>query len=248
MNKRDYDSEFKSTSERKYAYNFDYLMHNFMLRRFKPFINGGSCLELGCFEGKFTERLLSLYSKVEVVEASKVLIDKCSENLCEYTNQLIFHHSTFESVELNSTFDAIFLIHTLEHLDDPKRTLKKINSWLSDKGKLFLVVPNANAASRQIAVSMGIIDHNACVTAGEKSHGHRKTYSLDTLVSELSDTGLNIIDQGGVLFKPLANFQFDAGLESKTIDLEYMEGCYKLGFRYPDLCASIFCICERESN
>ncbi|APS82802.1 hypothetical protein AVM71_05715 [Piscirickettsia salmonis] len=46
---------------------------------------------------------------------------------------------------------------------------------------LFIVVPNAYAASRQIAACMGIIDYNHAVTESEKVHGHYSTFSLDIL-------------------------------------------------------------------
>ena len=53
------------------------------------------------------------------------------------------------------------------------------------------------------------------------------------------------MQRGGVIFKPLANFQFDAALAAGTIDEAYIEGCYQLGMIYPDLCASVYLICEK---
>jgi hypothetical protein len=34
-------------------------------------------------------------------------------------------------------------------------------------------------------------------------------------------------------------------LKTDIIAKEYLEGCYKLGQQYPDLCSSIFLMCER---
>jgi hypothetical protein len=34
-------------------------------------------------------------------------------------------------------------------------------------------------------------------------------------------------------------------LKTDIISKEYLEGCYKLGQRYPDLCSSIFLLCEK---
>ena len=110
---------------------------------------------------------------------------------------------------------------------------------------MFIAVPNANAASRQIAVEMGMIPFNDAVTDAERSHGHRKTYRLDTLLHDARAAGLRIAQSGGVFFKPLANFQFDALSGGDVISPAYLEGCYRLGMRYPDLCASIWAMCER---
>ena len=105
--------------------------------------------------------------------------------------------------------------------------------------------PNANAASRQIAVLMGIVDHNAAVTPAEAEHGHHRTYSLDTLERDATRAGLRVIHRSGVFFKALANFQWDQLLGGPVISPEYLEGCYQLGHRYPDLCSSILLVCER---
>jgi 2-polyprenyl-3-methyl-5-hydroxy-6-metoxy-1,4-benzoquinol methylase len=139
-------------------------------------------------------------------------------------------------------------MHTLEHLDDPTFVLRRIGGWLSDTGRLFVVVPNANAPSRQIAVQMGIVPFNSAITEAERAHGHRKTYSLDTLEREVLDGGLRIVHRGGVFFKPLANYQFDALMGGDVITPEYLEGCYRLGMHYPDLCASVYVVCEKEPS
>jgi hypothetical protein len=51
--------------------------------------------------------------------------------------------------------------------------------------------------------------------------------------------------RSGIFFKALANFQWDKLLKTAIISKEYLEGCYKLGQQYPDLCSSIFLMCEK---
>jgi 2-polyprenyl-3-methyl-5-hydroxy-6-metoxy-1,4-benzoquinol methylase len=241
---RNYDNEF-SDGQRKYEYNIDNILKKYMLRAFSPFMSKGKALELGCYKGEFTEILAHNYQDLTVVEASKDLVTYTQKRLGA---KVKFINSTFELLELDEKYDAIFLMHTLEHLDDPVHVLQKINSWLSEEGRLFLVVPNGNAPSRQIAVKMGLIPYNTAVTEAEKSHGHRITYTFDTLEREANSAGLNILHRGGILFKALANFQFDRMLEEKIIDENYLEGCYKLGLEYPNLCASIYLICEKGND
>ena len=134
----------------------------------------------------------------------------------------------------------------MEHLDDPISVLKRINDeWLTDNGRLFLVCPNANAPSRQIAVKMGLISHKTAVTAAEAEHGHRITYTLDTLERDANAAGLEILNSSGIFFKALANFQWDQLLKTNIISENYLEGCYKLGHEYPQLCSSIFLLCKK---
>ena len=46
----------------------------------------------------------------------------------------------FEDFEPAELFDAIFLIHTLEHIEQPIDLLRRIGTWLAKGGRLFLAV------------------------------------------------------------------------------------------------------------
>ncbi len=241
---RNYNLEIKDNAGREYAYNFDFdVMHPFMIRSFAPFFGKGSLLELGSYKGDFTKRFLEHFDDITCVEASSEAIAEAQKKL---GTKVDFLHGTFEAITLPKRYDHIILTHVLEHLDDPVRVLKRINDeWLAEGGKLFLVCPNANAPSRQIAVKMGLIPHNAAVTPAEAEHGHRCTYALDTLERDATAAGLNVTHRSGIFFKALANFQWDKLLTTDIISKEYLEGCYQLGQVYPDLCASVFLLCER---
>lgn len=241
---RDYGKEMIDFGEAKYAYSFDTdVMHPYMIRSFEPFFRAGSLLELGSFKGDFTRRFLDHFDDVTCVEASGTAIEEAKHRLGD---KVEFIHSLFETATLPRRYDNIVLTHVLEHLDDPMQVLRRINEeWLAEGGRLFLVCPNANAPSRQIAVKMGLISHNAAVTPAEAEHGHRCTYSLDTLERDAVAAGLKVAHRSGIFFKALANFQWDRLLQTDIISREYLEGCYKLGQQYPDLCSSIFLMCER---
>ena len=242
-NERDYLIESEDNAERRYAYSFDFdVMHPFMIRAFKPFFQRGKLLELGCFEGDFTERLAESFHDITCVEASAEAAHKAQLRLGKRASII---NSRFEDADISERFDTIVMTHVLEHLDDPVAVLRKINyDWLGANGRLLLACPNANAPSRQIAVKMGIIDNNAAVSPGEAQHGHRITYALDTLERDARRAGLKVIFRGGVFFKALANFQWDKLLQTDIVSDEYLEGCFMLGQHYPELCSTIYLVCE----
>lgn len=242
--KRNFEGEIKDFGGHKYAYNFDIdVMHPFMLKAFIPFFKTGKLLELGSFKGDFTKRFLSYFTDITCVEASGEALITAKKEL---GNKVKFIHALFEAVNLTTKFENIVLTHVLEHLDNPVAVLKRVNEeWITDTGRLFLACPNANAPSRQIAVKMGLITHNTAVTTAEFEHGHRITYTLDTLERDARSAGLNVIHRSGIFFKALANFQWDRLLNTDIISPEYLEGCYQLGQQYPDLCSSIFLVCEK---
>lgn len=247
MTERDYNAETADTADHRYAYGFDFdVMHPYMIRSFEPFFRPGSALELGSYKGDFTRRLLPYFDDITCVEASDQAIVEAKQQLGD---RVTFIESLFEDVELPRTYDNVVLTHVLEHLDDPVGVLRRINDeWLSDTGRLFLVCPNANAPSRQIAVKMGLISHNAAVTPAEAEHGHRRTYALDTLESDAVAAGLKVVQRSGIFFKALANFQWDQLLGTDIISEEYLDGCFQLGQVYPDLCSSIVLVCERGTR
>jgi len=241
---RDYDLEARDAGGHKYAYRFDFdVMQPFMIESFRPFFRPGRLLELGSFRGDFTERFLPFFKDITCVEASQEALAAAKERLGD---RVRYFHARFEEVLLPGPFDNIILTHVLEHLDDPGAVLRRIKEeWLAEEGRLFLVCPNAHAASRRIAVKMGLIPYPEAVTPQEAEHGHRCTYSMDSLEGEAAAAGLEVLHRSGIFFKALANFQWDRLLETDIISKEYLDGCYKLGLEYPDLCSSIFLLCGR---
>lgn len=241
-NSRDYNAEHVDNA-RQYAYGFDFdIMHPLMVRSFAPFFRPGSMLELGSFKGDFTARLTEHFSDLSCVEASDQAMAEARARLGD---KVQYFNSLFETVQLPRRYDNIVMTHVLEHLDDPIAVLSRINrEWLAPGGRFFLACPNANAPSRQIAVKMGLIDHNAAVTPAEAEHGHRCTYALDTLERDATRAGLKVLHRSGIFFKALANFQWDRLLKTDIITPAYLEGCFQLGQQYPDLCSSIYLVCE----
>ncbi|MEI8218770.1 MAG: class I SAM-dependent methyltransferase [Elusimicrobiota bacterium] len=242
---RIFNKEIKDVAGHKYAYNFDHdIMHPYMLRSFIPFFRKGNILELGSHKGDFTKRLLDHFDDITCVEASDEAISEARGKL---GNKIKYVNSTFENALLPTTYDNILLTHVLEHIEGPVGLLQTIDEkWLAKDGRLFIACPNANAPSRQIAVKMGLISHNSAVTEAEAKHGHQITYSFDTLERDIKAAGLKVIHRSGIFFKALANFQWDKLLETDIITKEYLDGCYELGQQYPDLCSSIYLLCEKK--
>jgi 2-polyprenyl-3-methyl-5-hydroxy-6-metoxy-1,4-benzoquinol methylase len=241
---RDFNIEYQD-SGRKYAYDFDAVVRRYMMRTFAPHFPPGRALELGCYTGEVTELIAEVYEDLTVVEASSDLAAVASRKL---GGRATFVTATIETAALQGAFDAVFLVHTLEHVDDALMVLKRIRGWLTEAGRLFVAVPNAHAPSRQIAVHMGLVAYPEAVTDAERQQGHQRTYTLNTLERDAAAAGLSVVERGGVLFKALANFQFDQLMGGDVISPAYLDGCYELGKQYPDLCASIYLVCGRGED
>ena len=148
MSVRDYAREFQD-NERKYAYDFDAVLRRYMMRALDAHMVPGSALEMGCFEGGMTELLAQRFDDLTVIEAAGELITRARTRV---PAQVRFVESRFEDAQFSQQFDTVFLVHTLEHLDDPVGVMRRVGHWLRPGGRLIVVVPNAYAPSRQIAV------------------------------------------------------------------------------------------------
>ena len=243
---RNYNEELHNTKDHNYVYGFDFdVMHPYILKTFIPFFSKQNVLELGSYKGDFTQHLSKHFSQITCIEASSEAAEFAKNKL---SNANIIC-DTFENCNLNKKFDNIIITHVLEHIDDRVELLKKINRmWLSKNGKLFIVCPNANAISRQIAVKMGIMSEVTCITESEYKHGHRITYSFESLEKDILQSGLKIFFKTGIFLKSLANFQMDKVINQNIVTKEYLDGCYNLGFKYPDLCSSIFFLCGKQND
>ena len=227
----------------RYAYAFDMdVMHPYMVRAFEPFFVPGRLLELGSGEGHFTARLLASFDDVTCVDRDERAVEAARVRLGDAVDCV---RSPLETVGLPGRYDDVVLTHVLEHLDDPVAVLRRVDrEWLAPGGRAFIACPNAHAASRQIAVRMGLVESATAVTEAERAHGHRRTYTLETLERDAVAAGLRVLHRSGIFFKALANFQWDRLLATDIISREYLDGCFALGQQYPDLCSSVYVVCE----
>lgn len=238
---RNFNEETHDNSFRNYNYGFDVITRKFLLQEFSKFfnVNSDKVLEVGSYDGSMTELILEYYKEIDVIEAASDMAKVVQDRL---GNRVTVYQGMIEEIQTETKYDVIFLIHTLEHVTEPTSVLTKLKSLLSPQGKIFVAVPNANALSRQIAVSMGIINFNHDVPDGEAAQGHLRTYSLDTFLFEFKKANMNVIDSGGVILKAFANFQMDAALSAGIIDGKYITAANNLAKKYPDFATSIYAI------
>jgi hypothetical protein len=132
----------------------------------------------------------------------------------------------------------------MEHVLEPSLVLKMVRQVLKPDGLLFMVVPNARALSRQLAIHMGLIPDLKALTENDLVNGHRRVYDRVYFNREIEQTGFESIAEGGLMLKILADFQLDKLIDDGMIQQAQIDGLYKLGLEYPDLCGSLFSICR----
>lgn len=223
----------------------DRVIRELIVRTFAPYLNTAMRgLQLGFAEGVDTTLLAPLVARLDIVEGNRAFYEAGRQS---GPDNAVFHHALFEDflpAQPEGVYDALFIIYVLEHVQDPVALLTMARRLLSPSGRLFLVVPNARALSRQLALRMSLISDLFALTPHDLEHGHRRVYDRDTFLRDIESAALSVIDHGGVMLKILADFQLDTLIRQETLGPEQIEGLYKLGFDYPDLCGSLYAVCE----
>lgn len=215
------------------------LMRNLEIRVFSQYMNRGKALELGCEIGYMSELISPLVDQLDIVDASESFLDRTKSRSIPNSR---YFCSLFEEYKPDCKYDSVFASHVLEHLLDVQQVLKMVRDLLTPDGKLFVAVPNARALSRQLARHMGLIDSLYDLTPNDLRGGHRRVYDQVTLRRELEFAGFEIVAQGGIFFKPFADFQMDKLIDSGILGEPQLQGLYNLGYEYPDMCADVYAV------
>lgn len=222
-------------------------MRELIVKTFKPFLKGGSALELGCSDGYMTEMICNLVDRLNVVDGSELFLLKAKERAeVKKIANVNFNFSLFEEFQTEQKYDYVVASYILEHVLDPVEVMKMAHRVLKDDGLLFIVVPNANALSRQLAMHMGFYSNLKELTENDLNHGHRRVYDRVDLNRDIEKAGFINVSQGGIMLKILADFQMDKLIETEILGTKQIDGLYKLGLEYPDLCGSLFSICRKQ--
>lgn len=226
----------------------DRAIRELIVRAFAPYLNSSMhCLQLGYAEGVDTALIAPKIKRLDVVEGSRKFFEA---GQAAAPANVFFYHDLFESFlpKVGCPYDAVFAVYVLEHVQDPVLLLKLAKEALAPEGLLFVVVPNANALSRQLAVHMGLLPSLTSLTPRDIEHGHRRVYDFLSLKQDILAAGLCPIAQGGVMLKILADFQLDQLITLGILGQAQIDGLYSLGHQYPELCGSLYAVCGSASH
>jgi len=212
--------------------SIDYKLTEYNYLSLKPYFRGDLALELGPAIGQMTKYLVNDFKNIHLVEGSKDLLNQ----IPNYQN-VVKYHSYFEEFETNEKFDTIIMSHVLEHIEKPVDVLKLVYNWLADDGVFLLSVPNAKSFHRLAALEMDILKSEFELNERDHELGHYRVYDLDNLKKDAKNAGFNIVDEGGIFFKPVSNGQIE-----KNWNKEMIDGFYKLGKKFPQNCAEIYLV------
>jgi 2-polyprenyl-3-methyl-5-hydroxy-6-metoxy-1,4-benzoquinol methylase len=224
---------------------------------------GNSLLDLPCGDGTLTQIFCDHFKRVVGVDASHEHLHKARERL----PGVEFHEALLEEVRLHQTFGTVVMLNVLEHVVDPIHALRCASAFVEDGGVLIVHVPNALAVNRQIAVMMGTLTSCEELSPFDiQIAGHRRSYTMKSLLADIKAAGLSVTKTGGVFYKMLSTPQMDwflaqgpwqeggfgwgrVGAAPRDWRAEFCRACYEYGKAHPEECNIIYaCIAKPVSD
>jgi SAM-dependent methyltransferase len=98
-------------------------------------------IEIGCGEGFSTERLRDMLPDNVKLEASEYVAELVPRAQKRNPQVPIIEESIYQTTHKDNSFDLIFLLEVLEHLDYPDKALRELARILKPDGYLVLGVP-----------------------------------------------------------------------------------------------------------
>jgi SAM-dependent methyltransferase len=222
----------------------DRYIRQLIVRTFVPYLDGvHHGLQLGYSEGIDTALLAKHVPQLDVVEANPAFVEVGNEQSPGNVAVIESPLELFRLPEGRAPYDAVFAVYVLEHLEDTASVLAMARRVLRPGGRVFVVVPNARSLSRQLAVQMGLLPNLKAVSQQDHHHGRLRVYDRIELNRDIESAGFQVTAQGGIMLKPLADFQLDRLYDSNVLGPAHVDGLYKLGLEHPDLCGSLYAVC-----
>lgn len=98
-------------------------------------------IEIGCGVGFSTQRIAALLPSNVELEASEYVAHQIPEAQKNNPGMKITEESVYETQHADGTFDMVFLLEVLEHLDFPNTGLEELRRVTKSGGYLVLGVP-----------------------------------------------------------------------------------------------------------
>ena len=174
--------DFNNGSKQSLQYYKDYLE-----KEKKPL----KILEIGCSWGYFLN-----YAKTKGHEVKGIEINLIRKDFVEKKLHIECYQSIEELINLNETFDKVFLFYVIEYIINPLDYLKKLLKILSKEGEIVIITPNKNDAITELwrndAYNKFIIDEHVV--------NYFSINSIKILISKLENVSFELRCKQGYSF------------------------------------------------
>lgn len=195
--------------------------------------NARSLLELGLGHGYTAACFSERFERYVILEGSAAVIQNFHEMHPESSPEII--ETYFENFATDEKFDVVVMGFILEHVDDPVLIMRRFRPLLAPGGKMYVAVPNAEVLNRRLGNVLGMLDDMTALSEHDRLLGHKRYYTVSTLLADVKAAGYKMEKMEGIYLKPFTSRQMiDMRLDKKVI-----EALCVVGLDFPELCCGM---------
>ena len=163
--------------------NFTYKL---LIRYISKYLKeGDSILDIGTGAGTLALYFANKGYNVTGIDISERAIKACQESQKELKiTNIKFLVDDFQNTKIKNKFDFIIFTEVIEHLENDKLQLEKINNLLKPNGTLFLSTPSINAPMYRLGLANDF----------DKKVGHLRRYSKQQIISLVKNNDFKILE------------------------------------------------------
>lgn len=179
-------------------------------------LRGLRILDIGCGGGVLSEPLARLGASVTGVDPVESNIAVAAHHAAQYGLDIDYRATTAEALaEAGETFDVVLAMEVIEHVADVNLFIKVAAALVKPGGLIFVATLNRTMKSFALAI-VGAEYILRWIPRG--THQWDKFITPDELEIALARSGLDMIDESGVIYNVFADrFQL-----SRDLDTNYM--------------------------
>ena len=157
-------------------------------------------LDVGCGGGIICEPLARLGAKVTGIDFAPNNIKAAKIHSKKNKLKINYINKDIEKSEIDKKFDIILMFEVLEHLDNWKKTIKKIKKNLNKNGIIIFSTINRNLLSKLFAIDLA---ENFLHWIPKGTHDYNKLIKPEELKKILLKEKYNFSNIKGLVFNPL---------------------------------------------
>jgi|TARA_Y100000034_G_C6870313_1_gene397246 SAM-dependent methyltransferase len=222
--------------------DFDAVMAYYDVLEIADKLRGRDILEMGSSAGTVTRYLLPHASRLDIVEGSKTGIERTRELLGD--ERINYFHECWEDFKPNEKYSDIVFVRGLEHVEEPSELLSMMKDWITDDGRIHIIVPNAHSLHRKVMFAQGELPDLYALRDRDHQVGHVQVYDKENLERDVKNSGLNVDYSSGFFVKPISTSQM--GDISMSPNHPLVRACYSAGKIFPELGTQLYVVGEKK--
>lgn len=206
--------------------------------------NPKTILEIGC-------GMLPLFMEFPdknftVIEPSENFYENAKKLSCNRKNIELINDFFDEKTILPQRFDMIICSGLLHEVEDPEQMAVALSRIASSESIVHINVPNARSFHRLLAKESSLIDDVHELSSRNRLFQQHSVFDIESLKRLFVSKDFEIVEEGSYFIKPFTHEQMMRMLKENIIDLNVLEGLYKMADFLPEFGSEIFVNCKKR--